>query len=186
MANKKRPSRQTQILHIVGIIILAVALPAGLLFGAVTIFSYANFNTERARIEARYEAEVQLNSIEGVRGSVVIENLGGTPPTKKSLLVNLYVDTVPEGVILTNMVKYGFERTWKGYNAFRPDDITVQILKKDKPKDARDDTSLLDGVRVLHLVKKDLPWVSGSSSSGGMAVSSAKLQAEFGPSGRDI
>ena len=186
MVVQKRQQSKAKTIGLVAIILaLAVIIPSGLFLGAITLFTYANFNSENARMDARYNAEVQLNSIEGTTGSVVIENLGGTPPTKKSLLVNLYVNEIPEGIILTNMVKFGFERTWKGYDAFQPDDITVQILNKEKPKDAKKDTQALSsGVKVIQSVKKDLPWITGSSSSGSVTVSSKVLQEQFGPSAR--
>ena len=185
-APKKQQSKAKTFGLVAIILVLALLIPIGLFLGAATLFTYANFNSENARMDARYNAEVQLNSIEGTTGSVVIENLGGTPPTKKSLLVNLYVDQVPEGIILTNMVKFAFERTWKGYDAFKPDDITVQILNKEKPKDAKNDTQALsNGLKVIQSVKKDLPWITGSSSSGFITVSSKVLQEQFGPNGRD-
>ena len=111
-ASKKQQSKVKTVGLVALILALAVIIPIGLFLGAATLFTYANFNSENARMDARYNAEVQLNSIEGTTGSVVIENLGGTPPTKKSLLVNLYVDQVPEGIILTNMVKFAFSTKW--------------------------------------------------------------------------
>lgn len=183
---KKKPTKQKQVLLVVLIVGLAIFVPLLVLFGAATLFTYANFNSESARTDARYEVETQLYSIAGVKDAVVVEHLGGTPLTKKALDVRLFVDETPDDMTLVTMVKYAFERTWKNYAAFRPDSISVIVVKGEIPKDVQTKRSatFLSSSIDAGKTSKELKWLTGGASNGSVSASSAVLEKVFGPNGK--
>lgn len=185
--NKEKPTKNRRAFPVVAVVILTVLMPFVLLFGGIALFSYINFNSEHAREDARYEAETQLNSIPSVKYAAVVEHLGGTPPNKKSLDVRLFVDETPDEDSLVAMVKAGFERTWLNYDAFRPDSISVIVIKGEASIKERTDRSasfLSKSVRVGR-VSTELKWLTGGASDGSVSASSMVLEKVFGPSGRD-
>lgn len=181
----KTPNRKKTVLIFV-IIVGVLTVPSAAIYGAAMLFNYAHFNSKSAQEDARYNAETQLNSIEGVKSSVVIVHTGGTPPTKKSLDVYLYVDQIPDDIGLKNMITQAFERTWVYYDAFSPDDVKVSILNKERPSDVREKPEILaTPVSVPVSVRAELPWAENNYSQGTFWVDSQELRAEFGDSGRE-
>ena len=184
MSARKPLSKFKKVVYALLVILVIVFVSKFLVLGAATLLSQTVFNSDQARMDARSKVETELRLIDGVKDAAVIERLGGTPPTKKSLVVNVYVDQVPSVAVLTGMVKSAFEKSWLGYDAFIPDDITLQILHKKRPANGIEE-QVGTGLGIdLRETKKELPWVSTNSTKIAV-VSRSVLREQFGTSGDD-